>query len=121
LPEAKNFADEGDGVVVGAEIVGVGDPARQDERVVVTDVGVADGAVGREGLGLVEVVEGLDLAGFGGEQVGFGAGCLDSPQRLGQLDFLDPFVGHQECDPLPLQLVRHRSPPHPADRPSKFG
>jgi hypothetical protein len=71
---------------------------------------LADRAVGLEGVSLVEVIEGLDLAGFRGEQLGFGAGLADRAQRLGQLDLLDALVGGQEGDFLSLQAVGHRRP-----------
>ena len=59
----EEAADEGDGVLVHAQEVGVGDAARQHEPVVVGRARVGHRAVDRERVALVEVVEGLDLAG----------------------------------------------------------
>ena len=103
----EEAADEGDGVLVHAQEVGVGDAARQHEAVVVGRVGVGDRAVDRERVGLVEVVEGLDLARLGGEQLGLAALALDRLPRLGQLDLLDALGGDEERDPLALKLVGH--------------
>ena len=66
LPESTNALMKATGVGVGAQGVGVGDAAGEDEGVVVVDGGVGDGRVDRAGLGLVEVVEELDLAGLAG-------------------------------------------------------
>ena len=105
LPASKKSRTNCDRLRVGAQVVGVGDAAGQHEAVEVVRLGVADGAVRREGLALVEVVEGLHVARFGGEQLGLGAGRLDRLARLGQLDFLDPLVGGEEGDFLAVQLV----------------
>jgi hypothetical protein len=50
------------------------------------------------------VVEGLDLAGLGREQLGLAASLLDRLPRLGQLDLLGALGGDEECDSLVLEL-----------------
>ena len=93
--------DEAHGVLVHAQEVGVGDAARQHQPVVVGRVGVGDGLVDRERVGLVEVVEGLDLAVLDRDQLGLPAGLLDGLPRLGQLHLLDA-LGGEERDRLAL-------------------
>jgi hypothetical protein len=53
------------------------------------------------------VVERLDLAGLGGDQLGRAARVLDRLPRFGQLDLLDALVGDEERDALALKLVCH--------------
>jgi len=77
---------------------------RQHEAVVVGRVGVGHGLLGGEPLALVEVVERLDLTGLGSEELDLRPGLLDGLERLGELDLLDAFVGHQERDALALQF-----------------
>jgi hypothetical protein len=94
------------GVLVGAQHVRVGDPAGQDQPVVVVGAGRRDGLVDREGVALVEVVEALDLARLQRHQVGGGPGLLDRLAGFGVFDLLDA-VGGQERDLLSLQLACH--------------
>jgi hypothetical protein len=91
---------ERDGVLVGAQRVGVRDPARQHERVEVLGGDVGDGLVDLLGVGLVEVVEHLDLARPGTDEDGLVAGVREGLPRLGELDLLDPLMGDEECDGL---------------------
>lgn len=60
--------DELDGLGHRPELIGVGDSARQDQGVVAGWVSVGNRRVHREGVTLVEVVEGLCRAGLGGQQ-----------------------------------------------------
>ena len=105
MPGREEFADEVDRLGVGPQVVRVGDAAGQDEAVELLGLDLADGARRLVGLALVEVVEGLDVAGLRGEQLGLRARRLDRLARRGQLDFLDALVGGQEGDLLALQLV----------------
>jgi hypothetical protein len=50
---------------------------------------------------VVEVIEGLDLAGLDGEKLRLPAGFLDGLPGLGQLDLLDS-VSREKSDLLPL-------------------
>jgi hypothetical protein len=86
------------------EIVGVGDAAREHQRVVVLGARVADGAVDRKAIGLVEVVERLCLTGLRGEQLDDRASLLERLARLGQLDLLDAFVGDRIATFLPFRM-----------------
>ena len=104
--DADEVAHEGDGVLVGAQEVGIRDAAGQDEPVVVVDVGVGDRLVGGEGLALVEVVEALEVARLEREQLDGGALGLDGLARLGQLDLLDA-LGGEDRDGLALKFVSH--------------
>ena len=61
-PASKKRGRSATASVVGAQEVGVGDAAGQQQPVVVVGVGVGDRLVDRERVALVEVVEGLDLA-----------------------------------------------------------
>src|SRR5690606_7446296 len=69
-------------------------------RVVVVGRHLAHDLVDPEGVGLVEVVEGLYLTGLRGEQPRGEAGVLDGLPRLDQLGSLDPLGGHEEGDGL---------------------
>jgi hypothetical protein len=108
LAGVEERAHEPDRVRVHAHGVGVGDPAGDHQRVVVLNAGVRDGHVDRERVGLVQVVEALDLARLEGHQLDLGAGLLDRLAGLGVLDLLDT-IGGKERDLLPLQLAGHVS------------
>ena len=115
---SKNARTKRDGVLVRAQEVGVRDAARQHEPVVVGRVGVGHGLVDLERVGLVEVVEGLDLAVLERDQLRRPAGLLDRLPRLGQLDLLDALVGGEERDLLALQFSQPWSRLYP--RPAPF-
>ena len=84
LAHLEERADELDRLGLRAQVVRVGHAARQHQPVVVGRVRVRDDHVDREGVRLVEVVERLDLARFGRDQVGLGAGVLERLARLGR-------------------------------------
>src|SRR4051812_19646089 len=93
-----------DGVLVGPQEVAVRDAARDEQAVVVVDAHVGDRLVDRELVAVVEVVEGLDLAGVEADELGARAGLLERLARLGQLDLLDA-VGGEDRDLLAVQLA----------------
>jgi hypothetical protein len=64
LPCSKKVAHELDGVFVHPHRVGVADPARDHERIVVVRARLLDGAVDAEQVCLLVVVEALDVALF---------------------------------------------------------
>jgi hypothetical protein len=103
-------AHEAHGVGVGPQDVRVDDATRKDEPVVVRRVGVLHGNVHREGVGLVVMVEPLDLARLERDEVGVAARFLDRLPGLGQLHLLHA-VGREERDSLALELVAHFRPP----------
>src|SRR3954451_20674097 len=92
------------GVLVGAQKVAVRDAAGNQQAVVVVRAGVRDLLVDRQLVAVVEVVEGLDLAGVEAEELGARAGLLERLARLGQLDLLDA-VGGEDRDLLAVQLA----------------
>ena len=98
---SKNASHEAHRVLVRAQEVRVRDAAGQHEAVVVGRVGVRDRLVDPERVGLVEVVEGLDLAVFDRDQLGLAARLLDRLPRLGQLHLLHA-LGGEERDRLAL-------------------
>ena len=100
---------ERDRVVVGPQEVRIGHAARENQPVVIGRVGVLHPTVDLELVGLVEVLESLDLALIEGDEVCLGALVLHGLPRLGQLDLLHA-VGSQECNRLPIQLA-HLAPP----------
>ena len=104
----EELADEVHGVLIRAQRVGVADPAGLHEAVVVRCVHFLDRLVDLEGVGLVVVVEALDLAGLQRHELRLSAGFLHGLPRLRQLDLFD-HVGREERDLLALQLVRHGS------------
>src|SRR5215212_8665649 len=109
LAGLKEVLDEADGVLVDAQVVRVDRPSREDEALVVVDRGVADLAVDRDRVALVDVgVHRLDLAGVGRKELGLGARLLHGLARLVELDVLDA-VGGEDRDLLSLKLVRHGS------------
>jgi hypothetical protein len=107
LAGGEEAADEVDGVLVQAQRVRVRHPAGQDQPGVVVDVGGVEGGVHLERVGLVEVVEGLDLAGLGRDQPGRAACLLDGLPRLGELDLLDALGRDGEGDGLALKRSTH--------------
>ena len=114
----EELADELHGVLVGPHCVRVADPAGKDERVVVVRARILDGAVDRERVRLVVVVEPLDLALLERHQVDLAARVLHSLPRLRQLDLLD-HVGCKERDFLPLQ-ISHFGDPLESDSPRLY-
>src|SRR5215203_3435705 len=77
LPRLEERADERDGRRVAAQLVGVRDAAREQQRVVVAGVRVLGRLVGGERVALVEVVEGLDVALLHGDELDRRAGRLE--------------------------------------------
>ncbi len=59
FPEAKIFPHESHGVRIGAQLVRVGDPAGQDDAVIVADPEPVGREVDVKSVGLVEVIESL--------------------------------------------------------------
>ena len=109
LPGSKNSRTNWTASSSHPHRVRVADAARDHERVVVVDARVLDGAVDLERVGLVVVVEALDLALLERDQLRRAAGLLDRLPRLRQLDLLD-HVGGEERNALALQLVSHEKP-----------
>jgi len=70
--------DEGDGVFVGAELVGVDLAAREDEGIVVGGVDFVDEMIDFDGLAPVGLVPALDLPAFDREDLYFCSCPLDS-------------------------------------------
>src|SRR5690606_35072978 len=110
-------ADDGDGLArveerlreldrlgLGAQVVGVGDAAGQQQAVELGVVGDLHGRVDLEGVGPVEVVERLEATGLGGDEAGGAARLLDGLPRLGELDLLGSLRGAQEGDGLALKV-----------------
>ena len=106
LPLLEERGHEAHRVPVRPQDVRVDHAARQDEPVVLRRVGVLHGRVDRERVGLVVVVEPLDLAALERDQLRGAAGLLDGLPGLSQLDLLDPVRG-EEGDALALQLGTH--------------
>jgi hypothetical protein len=67
--------DEGDGVLVGAELVGVDLAAGEDKGVVVGRFDLVDEMVDLDGLAPVGLVPAFNLSGFDGDDV-YGGSCL---------------------------------------------
>jgi hypothetical protein len=100
-------ADERHRVLVHAQEVGVGDAARQDKGVVVARIRLGHRAIDRERVRLVEMVEGLDLAVVGREQLRRAAGLLDRLPRLRELYLLGALRSDDERDALAIELACH--------------
>ena len=97
---------EGDGIVVGAERVGVGYAAGQHQPVEVGRGDLADDIVHRERVRLVEVVEALHLTGVDRHELRRAAGLLHRLPGFGELDLLHT-LGGEEGDRLSLEFVSH--------------
>jgi hypothetical protein len=106
LARLEEGPGERDRVLIQPERVRIGHAARKHQPVVVAGIGVPHGEVGGEGVALVEMVEALDGPCLERDHVHLRTGRFDGLARLGVLDLLDP-VGHQEGDPLALQLGCH--------------
>ncbi len=87
-------ADEVQGFVVDAQLIGVRDAAWQQQGVIVAGIRLLQAQVDLDLLARGDVVEGLDLAGLGGDQVHLRARCPQGLQRLGELDLFDAVGGH---------------------------
>src|SRR6266508_2395917 len=106
----EEVAHEVDGVLVLAQVVGIADTAGEDEAVIVARVGLLGRLVHLERVGLVVVVEPLNLAFLDRDQFELRAGLLERLPRLGELDLLD-HVRREKRDFLALQLVGHGGTP----------
>src|SRR5690606_39391915 len=88
LARTDERLDEGDRVVVHAQLVGIGDTTWQDQTVELSDVRLTRGDRGGERLCTLEMVEPLHLADARGDQCRGTAGALDSVPGFGQFDLL---------------------------------
>src|SRR3954452_16338401 len=100
-------ARERDRVGVLAQEVGVRDAAGQDEPVVVVDGRVRHGLVDRERVRLVQVVERLELARVGRDELGGAPGLLHRLPGLLELDLLRALRRDEEGDLLAVQFISH--------------
>ena len=98
--------EKGHRVLVEAHRVRIADPARDHECVVLLRADIGDLAVDVEGVGLVVVVEALDLALLERDELRLATGLFDRLPRLGELDLLD-HVRREKGDLLTVQ-VSHR-------------
>ena len=80
--------DEGYGVAVGAEFVGVDLAAGEDEGVVVCRADIVDEVVYFDGPAPVGLVPALDLSGFDGEDVDFCSCFLEISLGVGEFNLL---------------------------------
>jgi uncharacterized protein len=102
--------DEGYGVLVGAEVVGVDLAAGEDEGVVVGGFDFIDEMVDFDGLALISVVPALDLAFFYGDDFDGGSGLFEVLLRVGEFDLLVT-VGGQDGDFFAVDLLVHSTSP----------
>ena len=98
--------DEGYGVTVGAEFVGVDLAAGEDEGVVVCGSDVVDEVVDFDGLAPVGPVPALDLTGLDGEDVNFCSSFLEISFGVGEFDLLVA-VGGEYGDFFALDRFGH--------------
>ncbi len=89
--------DEGNGLFLKPQGVGVDHTTGQDEAVVVIGADLAEGLVHADLLALVVVLETLDLAAFGGDDVNIGPGRTHGIDRPVQLDLFEA-VGSENGD-----------------------
>src|SRR5207253_5689166 len=102
-------ADELHRLRVAAQLVGIADAARDQERVVVGGRHLLDRTVDRQLARRVEVVEALDLTVVDRDDLDVGAGILARLPRLLQLDPLE-HVGSEDRDLLASQHLSHFDP-----------
>jgi hypothetical protein len=104
LARVEERADEPDRGRVGAQLVGVGDTARQDEAVVFGRVGLGEDPVGLEGVPPVEVVEGLDRFVRRSDQVGLPLGLADRLRGSTSSTCSTPSLATRNAILLPLSF-----------------
>lgn len=86
-------------VAVRAELVRSDGATRNDERIVIVGGDLGEGFLHLERVTRVEVVvDGLDLAGFGTDDIGARPGVLDGSLRFGELDFLGASLCEEDSD-----------------------
>jgi len=102
--------DEGYGVLVGAELIGVDLAAREDEGVVVGGLDLVDEMVDFDGLAPVGVVPALDLAFFDGDDFDGGAGLFEVLLGIGEFDLLVA-VGREDGDLFAVDWFGHFGSP----------
>jgi hypothetical protein len=98
--------DEGNGVFVGAEDVGVDLSAGEDEGVVVGGLDLVDEMVDFDGFAPVGVVPALDLAFFDGDDFDSGSGFFEVLLGVGEFDLLVA-VGGENGDLFAVDLFGH--------------
>lgn len=88
-----------DGLGHGAEVVGVGHPAGQEHSVELVRQHLPRRRADAMGADLVQVVEGLHVAGLRSDQHRRRPRLLQCLHRLDELDLLHALVGHEYRDP----------------------
>ena len=89
--------DEGDGLLVHAQVIGVGDAARQHQAVELVGRDVGQGLVDRQHVAFLVVVHALDLARLERDDGDLSAGVAQRLLRLDEFDLLDA-VGSDESN-----------------------
>jgi hypothetical protein len=111
LPAFEHALHEADRRRDHPQEVAVRDVAWHHDRVVLGVAGIADRAVHGEGIALVEIVEGLDLAPLGRDQFGRAARAAHRVPRSGEFHLLHALVRGQESDAQAVQFACHQSNP----------
>jgi len=96
--------------LVGAQEVAVRDAARDQQAVVVAGADLVERAVDLVAVGVVEVVEALDLPRLEAHELGRRARVLERLARLGELHLLDA-VRREDRDLLAIKLAGHVGSP----------
>jgi hypothetical protein len=111
LAALEELPDEGHGVRIHAQLVGVDRPAGKQQRVVLADRRCRHEGVDGERAGVVEVVVARrDLAVVDGQQLDVRTGAGQRPERLLELDALNA-VRRQDRHPLAAECVGHAPAP----------
>src|SRR3954454_22125125 len=110
LVRLREVGGELDRALVGTQEVAVRNAAGDQQAVVVVGADIVERLVDRELVGVVEVVEALDLAALEADEVSLRTGVLERLARLDELDLLDA-VGCEDRDLLAVQLARHVGSP----------
>ncbi len=94
LARVGEGAHETGGLLIDPQLIGIGHAARQHQGVVVVGADVAKRAVDPDLVARSQVIESLDFAGLGGDDLDIRARRLQRFQRLGELDLLKAVGGH---------------------------
>lgn len=112
FPLGKELLDEPHRLLIGAQMIGIGDATGKDEGVVIGRRHLGHLPVDGEGVGAIEVLKRLDGSPAGGDQFRSAAGRRHRLPRSGQFYLFGSLGRGQERDPLSLQSIRHDGFPH---------
>jgi hypothetical protein len=106
LPRREEVPNELDRPRIGPEGVGVGDPAGQDQGIVIAALDLGNNPVNLKSIALIEMVESLNLARLERDEIDLGTRLLQRTPWFDQLNLLHS-ISRKHGDFVVVQLLVH--------------